>query len=67
MGKLKTELGIQDPDDFYAKLIDLHKNLTPEESNKLNAKMILLLANQVGDVEVLAQVLEYARESLQNS
>lgn len=66
MAKLKTDLAVRDPDDFYARLIDLHKDLTQEQSNKLNAKMILLLANHVGDAEVLAQVLEYARTSLQN-
>ena len=65
MARLKTDLTIRDPDDFYARLIDLHKDLTPEQSNKLNAKMILLLANQVGDTEVLAEVLDYARSSLQ--
>lgn len=64
MAKLKTDLTIQDPDDFYARLIDLHKDLKPEQSNKLNAKIILLLANQVGDEEVLAEVLQYARSCL---
>jgi hypothetical protein len=60
-GKLKTELTFADPDGFYARLIELHEGLTQEQSNKLNAKIILLLANQVGDDEVLRELLELAR------
>ena len=57
--KLRTELGVADPDDFYARLIALHEGLTTEQSHKVNAKVILLLANHVGDAEVLNEVLEY--------
>jgi hypothetical protein len=55
---------IQDPDGFYARLIDLHEGLTPEQSNKLNAKLILMMANQIGDREVLEEMLAYLRSSL---
>ena len=64
MEKFKTELGIDDPDGFYAKLIDLHEGLSPEESQKVNAKMILMLANHIGDKEVLEEVLDYLRSTL---
>ena len=57
--KLHTDLGVADPDDFYARLIALHEGLTTEQSHKVNAKVILLLANHVGDAEVLNEVLEY--------
>ena len=67
MEKFKTELGIADPDDFYAKLIDLHEGLSPEESQKVNAKMILMLANHIGDKEVLEEVLDYLRSTLKSS
>jgi hypothetical protein len=66
MEKFKTELGIADPDGFYAKLIDLHEGLSAEESQKLNAKMILMLANHIGDKEVLNEVLDYLRSTLKN-
>ena len=62
--KLNTEINVKDPDGFYAKLIDLHEGLTAEESQKLNAKLILLLANQIGDREVLDEALEYVRGTL---
>jgi hypothetical protein len=66
MEKFKTELGIDDPDDFYAKLIDLHEGLSPEESQKVNAKMILMLANHIGDKEVLEEVLDYLQSTLKS-
>jgi len=67
MEKFKTELGIDDPDGFYAKLIDLHEGLSPEESQKVNAKMILMLANHIGDKEVLEEVLDYLQSTLKSS
>jgi hypothetical protein len=48
-------------DDFYEALIDAHRDLSDEQSQLLNAKLILLLANQVGDIAVLKQTLAIAR------
>ncbi len=59
--KLRTEPQIEDPDDFYARLIDLHEGLSSEESNSLNCKLILLMANHIGDREVLFEVLDVVR------
>ena len=60
--KLRTELGVENPDDFYAQLIEMHEGLSDAESHKLNAKVILMLANHIGDAEVLNETLAYARE-----
>lgn len=51
-------------DDFYEMLIDTHRDLTDEQSNMLNAKLILLLANHIGDMDVLAEALKAAREDV---
>lgn len=48
-------------DDFYAALIDAHRGLDASASAALNARLILLLANQVGDVEVLREAIAVAR------
>lgn len=64
MTKLRTELGLADADGFYARLIELHEGLAPEQSQKLNAKMILMLANHIGDMEVLDEVLAYLGSTL---
>ena len=52
------------PDDFYARLIELHEGLSSEESHKINAKVILMLANHVGDTDVLYEVLEYVSKDI---
>lgn len=57
--KLRTDLGVASPDDFYARLIELHEGLSSEESHKINAKVILMLANHIGDTDVLYEVLDY--------
>ena len=61
MGTLNLEPNIACPDDFYEALIELHRDLTPEQSAKVNAKLVLLLANHVGDLDVLRQALDAAR------
>lgn len=62
-GELRTALGIADPDGFYARLIDLHEGLSQEQSNIVNAKIILLLANHIADKKVLDEVLDYIQDS----
>lgn len=51
-------------DDFYEMLIDTHRELSDEQSNLVNAKLILLLANHIGDMDVLAEALQAAREDV---
>ncbi len=48
-------------DDFYEALIQAHHGLSDEHSRLLNARLVLLLANHVGDLDVLAQALAVAR------
>lgn len=60
-GKLRTEPNVEDADGFYARLIELHQGLTPAQSQKLNAKLVLMLANHIGDRGVLDEALEYLR------
>ncbi len=49
------------PDDLYDQLIELHRGLSPEESRAVNARLILLLANHIGDPEVLSEAIELAK------
>ncbi|MDI9336712.1 MAG: DUF2783 domain-containing protein [Gammaproteobacteria bacterium] len=51
-------------DDFYAALLKVHENLELEQSHALNARIILLLANHIGDLSVLQQALHLARKNL---
>jgi len=59
--KLHSEPRIEDPDDFYASLIALHDGLSPEQSQRLNSKLILLMANQIGERAVLDEILDAVR------
>ena len=61
---LKADLNIADPDGFYQALIEMHRDLTPEQSQMVNAKLILLLANHVGDLPVLRQAMAKARQGV---
>ena len=58
---MKTALHLQDADGFYEQLLDAHQGLSREASELLNARLILLLANQVGDAMVLKECIEAAR------
>lgn len=63
MSVLNTEPNIHDPDSFYAELIAVHDGLSEDESAALNARLILLLANHIGDRAVLTQALTEAKQS----
>jgi hypothetical protein len=60
---LVTEPNLESPDDFYAALIDAHRDLSAEQSHALNARLVLLLANHVGELAVLREALGAARAS----
>ncbi|MEJ7929661.1 DUF2783 domain-containing protein [Ramlibacter sp. AN1015] len=51
-------------DDFYEALLDAHGDLSDEQSEQLNARLILLLCNHIGDTAVLREALALARKDL---
>ena len=61
MSTLITAPNIEKPDDFYAELIGLHEGLSKEQSDALNARLILLLANHIGDRDILREAMKAAR------
>lgn len=63
MSHLETAPNITGPDDFYAELLAAHEGLTKAQSDALNARLILLLANHVGDRDVLRAALSAARDA----
>jgi hypothetical protein len=64
MHALKTEPNLAAPDDFYEELLGMHRGLTDAQSNIANAKLILLLANHIGDADVLRAAMAAAREDV---
>ncbi len=61
MATLRTSIGFNDADGFYQQLIELHHGLSERESHALNARLLLLLANHIGDEQVLGEAMRRAR------
>jgi hypothetical protein len=55
---------VADPDGLYAEILEAHADLSESESAALNARLVLLLANQIGSADVVREALATARKSL---
>jgi len=62
--RLNTDPNLASPDAFYEALIDMHRGLSEDQSEIVNARLILVLANHIGDLEVLGQAMKVARSDL---
>jgi hypothetical protein len=63
---LQTDSRFADPDAAYTAIIEAHRGLSDAESGELNARLVLILANHIGDHEVLAAALALARADLRS-
>ena len=61
---LNTDFNLESADDFYEALIDAHRDLTTAQSHALNARLVLLLANHIGALDVLRAAMAAAREDV---
>ncbi|MDQ2915874.1 MAG: DUF2783 domain-containing protein [Pseudomonadota bacterium] len=61
MSALNIDPNLALPDDFYEALIDTHRDLDAAQSQMVNARLILLLANHIGDLDVLRDAMRRAR------
>jgi hypothetical protein len=62
-GSVRLDPGMEDPDRFYEELLAAHQGLSLEQSFELNARLLMLLANQVGSRAVISECIRLARES----
>lgn len=58
---LNLNPNIPDPDSFYEELIRSHEGLSKEQSDAFNARLILVLANHIGERDIITQALEAAK------
>jgi Protein of unknown function (DUF2783) len=58
------EFKLSDGDGFYQALIESHADLSLEDSHRLNARLVLMLANELGNTELLKEILKSARNHL---
>ena len=64
MATLKRDLNLARPDDVYNLIVDAHKGLDNTQCRAFDARLILLLANQVGDETVIREAVDAARAGL---
>jgi hypothetical protein len=62
MSKLLTTPNVSHADDIYERLIELHAGKSDEESAVINARLLLLLINHVGDRDVIFEAIALAAE-----
>ena len=61
-----TKANLSHPDESYARLIAAHDGLTDAESHAMNARLILILMNQIGDHHLLDQAIQLARDPVRH-
>jgi hypothetical protein len=66
MTRLRTEPNLDDPDGFYEELLSLHEGRSTAESDSINARLILILANHIGDRGVLREAFQVAKSPTQD-
>ncbi len=64
MALLDTQSNFTEPDDIYAMLVDAHRDLSDAQSHRLNVRLVLLLANHIGDEAVIDEAIAAARADL---
>jgi Protein of unknown function (DUF2783) len=64
MSKLDTASRFADPDAAYVALVEAHRWLGPEASVALNTRLVLVLANHIGDLDVLQEAIALAKSSI---
>ena len=63
MKTLITKPNIDDPDGFYAELLALHDGHDKARSDAINARLVLILANHIGDRAILRQAFDFAADA----
>jgi hypothetical protein len=61
---LSTSSNFANPDAAYRMIVETHRGLSDEDSAALDAALVLLLANHIGDLNVLKEALEQAAQTL---
>jgi hypothetical protein len=61
MAKLVTASRFADPDAAYVALVEARRGLTVEAAADLDARLVLILANHIGDIDVLSEAIELAQ------
>ena len=63
MAKLATASHFADPDAAYVALVEARRGLSENAAAALDAKLVLVLANHIGDLDVLKEAIALAKET----
>lgn len=63
---LSTQSNFPDPDGAYRLMVEAHRGLSDEQSASLDTALVLILANHIGDVDVLREAISLAKRRLEN-
>ena len=66
MTNLMLSPNLEDADGFYEALLNVHEGLDDEETQALNARLVLVLANHIGTQEILADAIAASAEALKS-
>lgn len=58
---LNLKPNIESPDEFYQLLTDAQRDLSDEDANDMNARLVLILANQIGSLSDLKEAIAFAK------
>ena len=61
---LSTNSNFAKPDDAFRMIVEAHRGISDAQSADLNAALVLVLANHIGDIEVLGEAIELAKRQL---
>jgi len=64
---LSTQSNFSDPDTAYRLVVEAHRGLSDEDSALLDTALVLILANHIGDTDVLREAIALAKRQLQTS
>ncbi len=64
---IATESRFSDPDAAFRLIVEAHRGLTDDQSADLNARLVLILANHIGDISVLRQALDLASSEIRRT
>lgn len=61
---LSTSSNFARPDDAFRSIVEAHRGLTEEQSADFDAALVLILANHIGDIDVLREAIDLARRRM---
>lgn len=63
---LMTASRFSDPDQAFVMLVEARRGLSERAASQFDARLVLILANHIGDIEVLREAVALAKQAAPN-